>query len=705
MNVYNDHYQPCNQVAIEQTKRSLRNKKERRALLLWGVLLSSLLSLSYVYKPGLLDAIDYKIYDVMVGYLPLKEEKGIPVIVDVDEQSLAEFGQWPWPRYRIALLLEKLKQAGVLSVGVDILFTEPDRTSLGILQEEISRELNIQFTFNNLPQSFYDNDQILAETLLGHPFVLGYKFIFEQRPIRISHCHLHPLNAIILKDPDRAVNFIPLFNASDVACSLSKLSETVQTSGFLNYTADRDGTIRRTPLFIRYNDQLYPSLALATFMQAVQAQKVLLKMSTNGVESLKVKKYQIPLDSQGNLLIRYRGPKHMFEYLSARDLLNDQIPKEKLEGKIVFLGASALGLEDNHPTPFDILYPGVEIHATIVDNILQGNFFSKPNWVIGSEFVAILVLGILSSVLLTWTKALKSVCLLIVIIFGLCYGSQEILKMYGIFISPLFTVLTLTITFSSLTFIKFWFHENRLKEQTRELLRAQDLTIFSLLSLVETRDNETGEHIIRTQQYVQILAKKLATYPKFQHFLNETTIDYLYKSAPLHDIGKVGVPDKILRKGGTFNIEEFEEMKKHTVYGRDAIIRAELALGDEIGSSFLCCSQEITYTHHEKWDGTGYPQGLKGEEIPISGRLMALADVYDALLSKRAYKSAFGHEEAKAIILEGRGTHFDPDVVDAFLEIEAVFKKISVEFADSETHPHPLPGGNLFLEGTKEGWG
>lgn len=678
--------QTCHRRTLQHTKRLARITKDPRTfLLVYGVLVSLLLSGVYLYKPDLLHIIEYKIYDIMVRSLPASQEEGIPVIVDLDEESLADFGQWPWPRYRVALLLEKLKQAGVLSVGLDIIFSEPDRTSLGVLQQEILRELDIQFTFAGLPKDFYDNDRILANALLDTPFVLGYKFLFNQKKTRPSDCQLHPLDAIVRQGKQQNVDFTRLFYASDVLCSLPEFSKAVPASGFLNYTADKDGTIRRTPLFIHYNGHLYPSLALATLMQALHAQQVMLKMTSNGVESLSVKKHRIPLDSQGNLLIRYRGPQQGFDYFSARDILQDRIPHEKLQGKIVFLGASALGLEDTHPTPFSIRFPGVEVHATIVDNILKGEFLSRPYWIRGGEFLLILSLGILSSWLLIRTSALKSVLVLTMIATGLWYGSYWILLKYGMSVSPVMPILTLFSTFSVLTSSKFWFEEQKVKEQTKELLRIQDLTIFSLLSLVETRDNETGEHIIRTQHYVRTLAEQLATHPRFRDFLNRTNIEYLYKSASLHDIGKVGVPDSVLKKAGKFTPEDFEIMKKHTIYGREALARAEQALDDGKDSLFLCCAQELTYTHHERWDGSGYPQGLKENEIPISGRLMALADVYDALISKRVYKPAFSHEEAKAIIVRDKGKHFDPDVVDAFLKTENIFKKIAAEFSDSSS--------------------
>jgi len=231
-------------------------------------------------------------------------------------------------------------------------------------------------------------------------------------------------------------------------------------------------------------------------------------------------------------------------------------------------------------------------------------------------------------------------------------------------------------------------HQDHLEElvrrRTRELELTQDVTIFSLASLAETRDNETGGHIRRTQNYVRALAVKIKAHPKFSGFLSDDVIELLYKSAPLHDIGKVGVPDVILLKPGRLTEEECEEMKKHTIYGREAILRAEENFEDRSTSAFLRHARNITYTHHEKRDGTGYPRGIKGEEIPVSGRLMAVADVYDALISKRVYKAPFTHSKAVSIIEEGRGSHFDPDMIDAFLEIQEEFRSIALEFADHE---------------------
>ena len=217
-----------------------------------------------------------------------------------------------------------------------------------------------------------------------------------------------------------------------------------------------------------------------------------------------------------------------------------------------------------------------------------------------------------------------------------------------------------------------------------EVKTTRDVAIVSLSALAESRDNETGAHILRTQEYVKALAEQLSLSPQHATLLTPNYIELLYKSAPLHDVGKVGIPDNVLLKPGKLTFDEFEIMKGHPQIGADALSIAEKQLGT---SSFLRVAKEISLTHHEKWDGSGYPNQLGGEDIPLSGRLMALADVYDALISKRVYKPAFSHDKAKAIILEGSNTHFDPDVVEAFLAIEARFISIAAQYTDSADTP------------------
>jgi putative two-component system response regulator len=224
--------------------------------------------------------------------------------------------------------------------------------------------------------------------------------------------------------------------------------------------------------------------------------------------------------------------------------------------------------------------------------------------------------------------------------------------------------------------------EKELGKRTKEMTKVQDVTLVALGSIAETRDIETSNHIRRIQNYVKLLATTLKNHLRFKDSLSDNFIAMLFKSAPLHDIGKVGIPDYILLKPGQLTTDEFEIMKTHTTIGRNAILAAEKHLGTP--ASFLNVAREIAYAHHEKWNGKGYPEGLSGDDIPIPGRIMAVADVYDALISRLVYKPPYPHEESVDIIREASGVHFDPDIVSAFLELANQFNDVAKKYADSE---------------------
>jgi putative two-component system response regulator len=231
--------------------------------------------------------------------------------------------------------------------------------------------------------------------------------------------------------------------------------------------------------------------------------------------------------------------------------------------------------------------------------------------------------------------------------------------------------------------------EFEVSKRARQLTAMQDVTILAMASLSETRDSDTGNHLLRTQNYVRLLAQHMRCWPGYADYLSVEVINILYRCAPLHDIGKVGIPDRILLKPGRYTAEEYELMKRHPTLGRDALEKAQRLAGNAAQpldgpADFFEIAKELVYSHHEKWDGSGYPQGLKGRDIPVSARLMAIADVYDALISPRVYKKAMSHAEAQAIIVQGRGTFFAPALVDAFLQLGKEFQAVALRYADSE---------------------
>jgi len=218
--------------------------------------------------------------------------------------------------------------------------------------------------------------------------------------------------------------------------------------------------------------------------------------------------------------------------------------------------------------------------------------------------------------------------------------------------------------------------EKEKRELENKLHYARAATILGLAKLAEYRDKGTGAHLERIREYAKIIAREMAGLPAYKGYITEKYIGDIYQSSILHDIGKVGIQDSVLMKPGKLNSEEFDIIKRHTVLGGDALAEIESQIE---GRSFLVLGKEIAYYHHEKWDGTGYPDGRKGEGIPLSARMVAIADVYDALTTKRFYKEAFTHEKSREIIMDLKGSHFDPDVVDAFLANEKTFKRICAE--------------------------
>jgi adenylate cyclase len=627
--------------------------------------------------PRILEHLDGRVYDLFLRHAEHRPAGSVPAIVDVDEESLARYGQWPWPRYRIALLLERVRELGASAVALDMVFAEPDRTSLPLIVREIERDLGRPVRFAG-PAAATDNDHLLAEALTRGPFVLGYAFGFGSgTPPR--DCTLHP---VALVRSGRADGATRLTRAPEVVCNLPALARGAGASGFFNVAPDVDGTVRRVPLLMEHGGETYPSLVLAALARArgtAAGSTVVVEAAAPG---LIVDGHPIPVDARGNMLVRFRGPGRGYEYLSAAALLERRVPPGALAGRIAIVGTTAAGLKELRATPLDPVFPGPEIHAAALDTILQGDFLRRPAAAHGWELAAAILAGIAMTVVFARSGAIAGLPLLVVGSAALWGGSFWLFSREGFFLSPLAPQTALAGSFALLAFLRFHRSEREAAEFSRKLSLTQEVIIQSMAALAETRDNETGGHIQRTRHYVKVLAEALRGHPRFRARLDKETIDLFFRLAPLHDIGKVGVRDHVLLKAARLTSEEFEEMKRHPIYGDETLALAEHRLGSD---SFLRIAREFALTHQEKWDGSGYPMGLKGEAIPVAGRLMAVADVYDALVSRRAYKEPMPHERAAAILAEGRGTHFDPDIIDAFLASQERFREIAARFADA---PH-----------------
>jgi adenylate cyclase len=456
------------------------------------------------------------------------------------------------------------------------------------------------------------------------------------------------------------------------------LDESVTASGFLNAAPDADGILRRVPLAAELDGRFYPSLAVAAVAAATNAREMGLRVATVNAAEFTLGDGTVPVDGKGNLLLRYRGKKRTFPYFSAADVLDRRLPSGALRGRIVFVGTTALGTREVVATPLDTQFAGVEVQATAADNLLARDFIHRSAPGASLESLIALALGVAIAAAAARAGVGPGLAAAAAGLGVAWSGACWLLSSRGLFISPLIPAGAIVGAVAAATLARVTVERRRADTASRDKTTAQRLMVQALLSLTEVRDAETGRHSRRTQQYARLLAAQLATHPDFRAYLTRERIDLLSSLAPLHDIGKVGVSDQILNKPGALTPAEQMEMRKHPELGRDVILKTESRVGVRDDAT-LEMAKDIVYTHHERWDGGGYPQGLRGTAIPVAGRVMAVVDVYDAVHARTLYRQSRSHDETVAFIVSGRGTHFDPAVVDAFLDVEAQFRKTADE--------------------------
>ncbi len=659
-----------------------------RTILCGSIITLVFLALGISY-PSAVNRINNATTDFQIGLLPAAQLPPTPLIVEVDEQSLASYGQWPWPRYQVARLLAAIRQAGAAAVGVDAVFAEPDRTSPVAIQQAMKRDLNQALPLTYIDPSFWNYDAILGKTLTNGPFVLSYFFSFDKGNSPSNPCLPKSASGAFIST-DGNKEFDQLHHAADVICNVLPIQESAHASGFINSSPDSDGIYRRTPLLIEYKGRLYPSLALQTFLSAHKLDNYLLSSTDSGL-ALQAGKLIVPLDKSANLLIKFPTKGQQFTKISAADVLSGNFAQDFFKDKIVFIGFSAAGLHEYRPTPYSPQFLGVEFHATIVDNFIRRDFLQRPENSQTIELVAAAILSLALFIGLAGAGLASSIsipCLLAVLLIA---SSQFVLLKSGTVISPALPAIMVLVSFLMLALLKYIGEYLRAKQMALLVARTQEGIIGSFCSMSEYRDPETGAHIKRTQAYIKVLAQHLQQHPQFKEVLDNDTIELLFKAAPLHDIGKIGIRDHILLKNDRLDDKEFLVMKSHPQIGADIIKSVAAQIG---WNPFMQVAYQICLYHQEKWDGSGYPQGLSGENIPLAARFMALADVYDALISKRVYKPAFSHQKAVAMIIEGKGKHFDPLLIEGFAEIHEQFKTIALSFLDSEEQRLTLLANN-----------
>jgi PAS domain S-box-containing protein len=457
-----------------------------RVIIVIGVLLASVCAAVYLTNISIIRSLNSKITDGILAESSPKAGSGAVVVVDIDEKSLADFGQWPWPRYRLARLLQNIVRSGASSIGLDMILAEPDRTSLKTLQETISNEFGYRFDLKDMPDGLIDNDATLAEVLSKGPFVLGVEFLFRESTGNQPSCLLHPLNIIRVQKRTSDGGMDQFFKAENVVCNIDKFSNSVSMSGFLNGAPDPDGILRRIPLLIKYNDDFYSNLALAVIMQAAGKKQIRLARKDGGQTYFFWDDREIPVDQHGNILINFAPGRKKISRISAADILNDSVPEKLLKDKIVFVGISASGLNPIYRTPAESDLSEVEVHAQTADNILTGSLIKRYPRVLYYEAAVGILLASLFCLSLARLGLLSNTVIGGLCILGVLQASRIIFQSKGILFSPLLPAFVVLLNLIVLTIFKYWKSQYTARKKVNDALILMKASENKLNSIINT---------------------------------------------------------------------------------------------------------------------------------------------------------------------------------------------------------------------------
>jgi signal transduction histidine kinase len=458
----------------------------RRRLLVAGLIPSVACAALAVYPPAFLSRLDLNVYDTLLGIVGFTPPLDRVVVVDVDDRSLSSVGQWPWRRDVMAQLIARLRALGAKTIALDIIFSEADR--------------------QELTQDGTGPDARFAESLRSGGVVMGYALTFGESTSDAQRCVLHPLQ-LTLVEPAGDTRNAPYFRAAGALCSLPALAEAAGASGFLNASPDADGILRRAPLVLDLNGQTYPGLALAAVLSEAAPQTSVLRAINAHTTSLEAGGLAVPLDGRGNLLLRFRGRNKAFPYLSAADVLTGAVAPGTFSGKMVFVGASALGIQELVATPFDRLFPGVEVQATIADNLLRGDFIRRPEHAVMLQALITLLAGLAIAWIIGRAGAVRGGLAALAGLIGFWALMAWRLGAGGAFLSPLIPSLGTLLAVAAVAFTSIAAQMRAAFVELQRARRASEAATHAKHEFLMTLSHELRTPLNAIYGYTQLLAR------------------------------------------------------------------------------------------------------------------------------------------------------------------------------------------------------
>jgi len=432
----------------------------------------------YYADPDFLSVLELKTLDLRFLSRGKVATSGEIALVTIDEKSLDELGRWPWPRIRVAQLLDALAKAEAKVVGFDIVWAEPDENaelkSLSVLKEKLAGQKLLNRDLENYFSEAVkkaDSDRILADSLArSRRAILGYFFHFapkegsggKEKNLQENLPSLSSFN--LVKFTSEQASKVPLFEAEYAEINIPIISEAAEGAGYFNIFPDRDGTVRWIPLVIKYQDRYYCALSLAVLQKFMDNPPLALRIAEFGVEQMRLGNLLIPTNEEGRLLINYRGPQKTFPHYSATDVIHGRIPEKAFQGKIVLVGATAIGIYDMRVTPFEHVFPGLEIHANVIDSILQRQFLHRPNWFTLLDILAIVVIGVIMGFFLPQVKALWGALTGGLLFFSILVLGKFLFEAQGVWMNNTYPLLNLVLTYLGVTGYRYMTEEREKKK-------------------------------------------------------------------------------------------------------------------------------------------------------------------------------------------------------------------------------------------------